>query len=107
MLTTHCCVSVTAATEPGSPAALAWKPVPFDSSISSRGRRSQGSSGGAGGGPCDPEHCCQHLLRLLATGLLEFDEGLMEVRLRDGKGAVGGCGGLWWKLGWEAFGYRI
>ncbi|GIM16592.1 hypothetical protein Vretimale_19218, partial [Volvox reticuliferus] len=26
-----------------------------------------------------PEHCCQHLMRLLATWFLEFDEGLMEL----------------------------
>ncbi|GIL61179.1 hypothetical protein Vafri_15580 [Volvox africanus] len=83
MLTSPCCVTITAATEPGGAATLAWTPAPPGSSDRTSGAarllRQHGSGGGAGGGPCDPEHCCQHLLRLLATWFLEFDEGLMEL----------------------------
>lgn len=48
------------------PATLTWQPVAPGS----------GSESGA----CDREHCCQHLLRLVAGGMLEFDEGLVKVR---------------------------
>ncbi|GLC36007.1 hypothetical protein PLESTB_000528700 [Pleodorina starrii] len=78
MLAAPCCVTVTPATEPGAPATLAWQPAPPHTGSAQPALRHRGSAGGAGG-PCDPEHCCQHLLRLLATWLLEFDEGLMEV----------------------------
>ncbi|GLC72450.1 hypothetical protein PLESTF_001249000 [Pleodorina starrii] len=78
MLAAPCCVTVTPATEPGAPATLAWQPAPPHTGSAQPAARHRGSAGGAGG-PCDPEHCCQHLLRLLATWLLEFDEGLMEV----------------------------
>ncbi|EFJ43086.1 hypothetical protein VOLCADRAFT_96775 [Volvox carteri f. nagariensis] len=78
MLTSPCCVTVTPAAMPGAAATLAWHPAPPGSGAA-RPLRQRGSSGGGVDGPCDPEHCCQHLLRLLATWLLEFDEGLMEV----------------------------
>ncbi|GLI68564.1 hypothetical protein VaNZ11_013030 [Volvox africanus] len=88
MLTSPCCVTITAATEPGGAATLAWTPAPPGSTGMTSGAggtarllrpHGSGGGGGGGGGPCDPEHCCQHLLRLLATWFLEFDEGLMEL----------------------------
>ncbi|KAG2440845.1 hypothetical protein HXX76_003699 [Chlamydomonas incerta] len=76
MLAAPCLVTVTGPPQPGGAATLTWAPAPPGAAPPPRGA----SGGGAGpGGPCDAEHCCQHLLRLLATGLLEFDEGLMEV----------------------------
>lgn len=81
-----CLVTVTSPPQPGGAAILTWAPAPPGAAPPPRG----GSAGGAGpGGPVDAEHCCQHLLRLLATGLLEFDEGLMEVGGGVARGAVG------------------
>ncbi len=76
-----CCVTVTTAPAPDQPATLVWAPAPPGAALPGRVGRVRSSGGGAGGGPCDPEHCVQHLLRLLATSLLGCDEGLMEVRV--------------------------
>ncbi|KAG2497821.1 hypothetical protein HYH03_004091 [Edaphochlamys debaryana] len=75
MLAAPCRITQTPAAEPGAPASLAWQPEPPGSAPAPRSADRRAS----GGGTCDPEHCCQALLRLLAASLLEFDEGLMEV----------------------------
>ncbi|GFR41504.1 hypothetical protein Agub_g2198, partial [Astrephomene gubernaculifera] len=87
MLAAPCRVTVTPAPQPGAPATLTWKPVQPPATTTTAAATAAAAAGGSGGGssssgggaPCDPEHCCQHLLRLLATWLMEFDEGLMEV----------------------------
>ncbi|KAG2425913.1 hypothetical protein HYH02_014912 [Chlamydomonas schloesseri] len=71
-----CLVTVTNPPQPGGAATLTWSPALPGAAAPPP----DGSCGGAASGsPCDAEHCCQRLLRLLASGLLEFDEGLMEV----------------------------
>ncbi|KXZ56202.1 hypothetical protein GPECTOR_1g175 [Gonium pectorale] len=75
MLAAPCRVAVQPADEAGGPAALAWQPLQSGAPDANVGA----GPGGGAGGPCDPEHCVQLLLRLLATWLLEFDEGLMEL----------------------------